>query len=184
MSTHVGFQITRLSKTLLAHITLVRFLVRVSTHVVSQTISSTKTLLAHIALVLPSLPLHSFSKNSSFFFPHLMILFHTIVTRHAHEHPPQSFHVFVVSLFFSRTTTRFRNHHHRLYVFRALRMFILPSAIRHRSGIVVVFFFLFRFGKMKHSSESEISPILRFILSPEVAPALAIPSPPATVPTQ
>jgi hypothetical protein len=86
---------------------------------------------AHIALVLPSLPLHSFSSNSSFFFPQLTILFHTIVTRHAHEHPPQSLHVFVVSLFFSRTTTRFRNHHHHLYVFRALRMFVLPSAIRH-----------------------------------------------------
>jgi hypothetical protein len=91
-----------------------------------------KHLLANTALVLPSLSLHSFSKNSSFFFPHLMILFHTIVTRHAHEHPPQSLHVFVsFSLFFSRTTTRFRNHHHRLYVFRALRMFVLPSAIRH-----------------------------------------------------
>jgi hypothetical protein len=60
-----------------------------------------------------------------------MILFHTIVTRHAHEHPPQSLHVFVSFFFFSRTTTRFRNHHHRLYVFRALRMFVLPSAIRH-----------------------------------------------------
>jgi hypothetical protein len=90
-----------------------------------------KHLPAHIALVLPSLPLHSFSSNSSFFFPQLTILFHTIVTRHAHEHRPQSLHVFVVSLFFSRTTTRFRNHHHHLYVFRALRMFVLPSAIRH-----------------------------------------------------
>jgi hypothetical protein len=88
-----------------------------------------KHLLANTALVLPSLSLHSFSKNSSFFFPHLMILFHTIVTRHAHEHPPQSLHVFVFfSLFFSLFTTR---NHHRLYVFRAFRMFILPSAIRH-----------------------------------------------------
>jgi len=39
--------------------------------------------------VLPSLPLHSFSNNSSFFFLHL-ILFHNIVTtRHARENPQQ-----------------------------------------------------------------------------------------------
>ena len=34
LSTHVPSQITRYTKTLLAHITLVRFLVRVNTHVV------------------------------------------------------------------------------------------------------------------------------------------------------
>ena len=124
VNAHVGFQTTRFTKTLLAHITLVRFLVRVNAHVALQMISSSETLLAHIALVLPSLPLHSFS-----LFLRLMILFHTTVTRHAHEHPPQSLHVFVsFSLFFSLFTTR---NHHRLYVFRALRMFVLPSAIRH-----------------------------------------------------
>ena len=34
VNTHVPFQITRFTKTLLAHITFVRFLVRVNTHVV------------------------------------------------------------------------------------------------------------------------------------------------------
>jgi len=100
----------------------------VNTHMYGQEGCISKHLLANIALVLPSLPLHSFSNNSSFFFPHLMILFHTIVTRHAHEHPPQSLHVFVV--FFFSHTTRFRNHQNRSRVFRALRMFVLPSA-RH-----------------------------------------------------
>ena len=36
LSTHVPSQITRYTKTLLAHITLVRFLVRVNTHVAFQ----------------------------------------------------------------------------------------------------------------------------------------------------
>ena len=49
MNTHVGFQTTRLSKTLLAHITFIRFLVRVNTHVNFQIASLSKTLLTHIA---------------------------------------------------------------------------------------------------------------------------------------
>jgi hypothetical protein len=133
VNTHVAFQIASLSKTLLTHIAF-EHLVRVNTHVYSQTGCISKHLPANIALVLPSLSLHSFSNNSSFFFPHLMILFHT--TRHAHEHPPQSLHVFVFSFFFSHTTTRFRNHHHRLYVFRARRMFVLPSARHFGWGII------------------------------------------------
>ena len=36
LSAHVPFQITRITETLLAHITLVRFLVRVNTHVAFQ----------------------------------------------------------------------------------------------------------------------------------------------------
>ena len=51
VNTHVGFQSTRLSKTFLAHITFMRFLVRVDTHVVFQSIRMTKTLLAHITFV-------------------------------------------------------------------------------------------------------------------------------------
>ena len=50
-STLVVSQTTRVTKTHLAHIALVRFLVRVNTHVFLQTISSSKTHLAHIALV-------------------------------------------------------------------------------------------------------------------------------------
>ena len=51
MSTRVGFQMTRLSKTLLAHIAFVRFLVRVNTHVALQITKLTKSFIAHIALV-------------------------------------------------------------------------------------------------------------------------------------
>ena len=47
ISTHVGFQTTRLSKTLLAHIALVRFLVRVNTHVPFQMTRFTKSFIAH-----------------------------------------------------------------------------------------------------------------------------------------
>ena len=51
LSTHVVFQTTRMTISLLAHIALVRFLVRVNTHVAFQITSLTKTLLAHIAFV-------------------------------------------------------------------------------------------------------------------------------------
>ena len=51
MSTHVSFQMIRSTKTLLAHIAFVRFLVRVNAHVLFQTTRITKTLLAHIAFV-------------------------------------------------------------------------------------------------------------------------------------
>ena len=51
VNTRVPFQITRLTKTLLALIALVRFLVSVNTHVVLQMTRFTKTLLAHIALI-------------------------------------------------------------------------------------------------------------------------------------
>ena len=46
-----GFVKYQITKTLLAHITFVRFLVRVNTHVVFQSTRFTKTLLAHITLV-------------------------------------------------------------------------------------------------------------------------------------
>ena len=48
-----GFQITRSMKALLAHITFVRFLVRVNTHVAFQITRITKTLLAHITFIRP-----------------------------------------------------------------------------------------------------------------------------------
>ena len=51
VNTRVFLQTISSSKTLFAHITFVRFLVRVNTHVFLQTISSSKTHLAHIALV-------------------------------------------------------------------------------------------------------------------------------------
>ena len=75
VNTHVVFQSTRVTKTLLAYIALVRFLLRVNTHVVFQSTRCTETLLAHIALVsLRSLPLHSFLIISRFFFSHLMMI--------------------------------------------------------------------------------------------------------------
>ena len=49
--THVPLQITRCSKTLLAHIALVRFLLRVYTLVAFQMTKLTKSFIADIALV-------------------------------------------------------------------------------------------------------------------------------------
>ena len=51
VATHVPFQSIRSSKTLLAHITFVRFLVRVNKLVRFQMIRSTKSLLAQITFV-------------------------------------------------------------------------------------------------------------------------------------
>ena len=51
LSTLVDVQLTRCTKTLLAHITLVRSLVRVNTHVFVQSTRFTKALLAHIAFI-------------------------------------------------------------------------------------------------------------------------------------
>ena len=49
--THVGLQITRLSKTLLANIAFIRFLVRVNTHVLFQSTRITKSFIANIAFI-------------------------------------------------------------------------------------------------------------------------------------
>ena len=51
LSAHVPFQITRITETLLAHITLVRFLVRMNTHVFFQITRITKLHLAHITFI-------------------------------------------------------------------------------------------------------------------------------------
>ena len=70
--THVPLQISSSTKTLLAHITFVRFLVRVNAHVHGQVGWIFKHLLANIALVLPSLSLPSLRR--SLFFSQLLIL--------------------------------------------------------------------------------------------------------------
>ena len=51
LSAHVFFQTMRLSKTSLAHITFVRFLVRVNTRVLCQSTRLTKSFIAHITFV-------------------------------------------------------------------------------------------------------------------------------------
>ena len=51
VNTHVLCQITRIIKTLLAHFTFVRFLVRVNTHVPCQSTRFIKKLLAHFTFV-------------------------------------------------------------------------------------------------------------------------------------
>ena len=51
LSALVPFQITKLTKSFIAHIAFIRFLVRVNTHVVFQSTRMTKTLLAHITFV-------------------------------------------------------------------------------------------------------------------------------------
>jgi hypothetical protein len=67
VNTHVDFQFTRFTKSFIAHITFVRFLLRVNTHVSGQLGWSIKHLLANIALVLlRSLSLHSFSRRRYF----------------------------------------------------------------------------------------------------------------------
>ena len=51
LSTHVFLQMTKLTKSFIAHVAFVRFLVRVNTHVDFQITRLTKSLLAHITLV-------------------------------------------------------------------------------------------------------------------------------------
>ena len=122
VNTHVLLQITRITKTLLAHITFIRFLVRVRTHMSGQIGWCSKHLLANTALVLlRSLPLRSFLFKSRFFFLYLMIRLEIIIL----IRNPQTQHSFFSLSFFSLLCGT-RNHH-RLYVYRAFRMFILSS---------------------------------------------------------
>ena len=115
VNTHVVFQSTRVTKTLLAYITLVRFLVRVNTLVVFQMTRCTKMLLAHIALVLlRSLPLHSFLNKSRFFVLYLLICLEIILL----VRNPQTQH----QRFFSLTLQN------RPRVHRSFRMWILSSS--------------------------------------------------------
>ena len=51
LSTHVALQMSKLTKSFIANITFVRFLVRVNTHVVFQMSRFTKSFIAHIAFV-------------------------------------------------------------------------------------------------------------------------------------
>ena len=116
VNTHVVFQRTRVTKTLLAYITF-GFLLRVNTHVSLQMTRCTKTLLAHIALVsLRSLPLHSFLINSRFFFSHLMMIHLEIILllRNPRAHKHHRF-------FFLTLQNRPRVH-------RSFRTWILSSA--------------------------------------------------------
>ena len=117
-------QSTRFTKTLLAHITLVRFLVRVNTHVVFQITRLTKSLLAHIALVLRSLSLHSFLIKNRFFFSYLLLLDFKndfILVRNL-----QTQHRWLLFFFFSPALHHLQN---RPRVDRALWMWILPSHV-------------------------------------------------------
>ena len=115
-------QITRLSKTLLAHITFIRFLVRVSTHVSGQIGWISKHLLANIALV-RSLPLPSLRRR--LFFSYLLLLDFKndfILVRNLQtQHRFFFFHFF---FFISRPPLQ-----NRPRVHRALRMWILSSHV-------------------------------------------------------
>ena len=73
VNTHVRFQMLRLTKSLLAHITFIRFLVRVRTHVYGQLGWTSKHLLANIALVLLR-PLSLLSLTRARFFSYLLVL--------------------------------------------------------------------------------------------------------------
>jgi hypothetical protein len=121
VNTHVAFQSTRFTKTLLAHITFVRSLVRVNAHVSGQIFRTSKHLLANIALVLPSLSLPSL-RRSRLFFSYLIAL---LIIRYPQTQQHRS-SFSSLSLFYSLLLRSARNHH-RLRVFRSFRMFILSS---------------------------------------------------------
>ena len=75
VNTHVALQTTRFTKSFIAKITFIRPLVRVNTHVSFQITRLTKSFLAHIALVLlRSLSLRSFLNKSRFFFLYLKMI--------------------------------------------------------------------------------------------------------------
>ena len=121
-ATHVDFQSIRSTKLHLAHITLVRFLVRVNTHVCSQMWLRLKHLLANIALV-PSLPLRSFLDKIRFFFLYLMMIrLEIILLVRNPQTQHQRFFFFLHFFFFSRHLQN------RPRVHRAFRMWILSSS--------------------------------------------------------
>ena len=121
LSALVPFQATRSSKTLLAHIALVRFLVRVRTHVYSQDGWILKHLLAHIALVLGPLPLRSFLNKIRFFFLYLMMI--RLVEIIILVRNPRTQHQ--IWFFFLSLQNRPRVH-------RSFRMWILSSSVAHQ----------------------------------------------------
>ena len=118
-STLVVSQTTRVMKTHLAHIALVRFLVRVNTHMYGQCRWIWKHLLAHIALVLRSFPLHSFLFKSRFFFLYLMMICLEIIIILVRYPQTQHREGVLFSLFFSLQN--------RPRVHRSFRMWILSS---------------------------------------------------------
>ena len=123
LSTLVAFQSTRFTKSFLAHITFVRFLVRVNTHVYGQEGWSVKHLLANAALVLRSLSLRSFPKISFFFLYLFVLLLLLLLIRYSQTQQHSLF--FSLQSFFSLLSVA--RDHHRFRVHRALRMWILFS---------------------------------------------------------
>ena len=122
VNTHVVLQIPRMTKTLLAHITFKRFLVRVNTHVSSQMRWRLKHLLANIALV-PSLPLRSFLNKSRFFFLYLiMICLEILLLVRNPQTQHQRFFFYLHFFFISRHLQN------RPRVHRSFRMWILSSS--------------------------------------------------------
>ena len=123
LSTHVFFQMTRLTKTLLAHITFIRFLVRVRKHVYGQDGRISKHLPASIALV-PSLPLPSLRRRR--FFSYLLLLDFkndfVLVRNLQTQHRCWLLFFFFFFFFFIS-----RNLQNRPRVHRAFRMWILSS---------------------------------------------------------
>ena len=121
VNTHVVLQMTRFTKTLLAHIAFIRSLVRMNTHMYGQLGWCYKHLLANIALVLPSLSLPSFRRRRLFFSYLIALLIIGYPQTQQHRSSFSS-----LSLSHSLLLRSTRNHH-RLRVFRSFRMFILSS---------------------------------------------------------
>ena len=118
----VDSQSTRVTKAHLAHVAFVRFLVRVNTHMSRQLGWCYKHLLANIALVLlPSLSLPSLRRRRLFFSYLISLLIIRYPQTQQHRSSFSS-----LSLFYSLLLRNTRNHH-RLRVFRSFRMFILSS---------------------------------------------------------
>ena len=126
VNTHVVFQSTSLTKTFLAHITFMRFLVRVNTHVSFQTTRLSKTLLAHITFVLRSLSLRSFLFKSRFFFLFLMMICLEIIILVRNLQTQHQRFFFFHFFFISHIQTRHLQNRPRVH--RALRMWILSSS--------------------------------------------------------
>ena len=125
VNTHVALQTTRFTKSFIAKITFIRPLVRVNTHVSFQITRLTKSFLAHIALVLlRSLSLRSFLNKSRFFFLYLVMICLEIIIL---VRNPQTQHRWLLFSFFFplfSLTTHLQN---RPRVHRALRVWILSS---------------------------------------------------------
>jgi len=119
VSAHVALQMMRSTKNLLAHITFERFLSSVSTHVVSQMTRLTKALLANITFV-RSLPLRCSRRKSSALFVSYFLIFFRFFVRYFHAQHQLFF------FFFSPLSVA-AHHFDRLRVDRPLRIHTLSS---------------------------------------------------------